>query len=269
MADVEAKLDKITKQNKEILGKLNKMEKEYEKVNKRLDKAHDLIKNIKEEVSQIIDSQNFLNEEHSKQKTVIENVRKIGDKMMKRDTDREKELQITKEKMKEYQRDLINTQHQLNDLEQYGRRNMVDIKGIPFSPKENTDKIVKKIGALMSVDIDLEDIEISHRTSSLESASIIVKFQSRRKRNEFWLSRKKLFDKNLGDIGFSTDRKFYIGESLTPRNGHLFKMVRDRLVRTKLYRYAWTHNGVIFVKEDEGSQKIIIKSVSDIERLEQ
>lgn len=269
MADVDTKLDKITKQNKEILSKLNKIEKEYEKINKRLDKAHDLIKNMKEEVNQIIDSQSFLNEEHNKQKTIIENVRKIGDKMMKKDTDREKELQTTKEKMKEYQRDLINTQYQLNDLEQYGRRNMVDIKGVPFSPKENTDKIVKKIGALMNVDIDLDDIEISHRTSSLESASIIVKFQSRRKRNEFWLARKKIFNKNLSDIGFQSDRKFYIGESLTPQNGHLFKMVRDRLVRTKLYRYAWTHNGTIFVKQDENSKKILIKSTSEIERLDQ
>ena len=68
----------------------------------------------------------------------------------------------------------------LNDLEQYGRRNMVDIGGIPRKKDEDTDDIVFKIAKKLDMTVKKDDIEISHRTSANKDAPIIVKFISRR-----------------------------------------------------------------------------------------
>ena len=51
----------------------------------------------------------------------------------------------------------------INDLEQYSRRECLEIRGIPVTQDESTDEIVGKVGEIIGVDIDADDISISHR----------------------------------------------------------------------------------------------------------
>ena len=50
-----------------------------------------------------------------------------------------------------------------NDLEQYTRRECVDIRGVPQIPEESTNSIVKDMGKAIGVDITDTDISVSHR----------------------------------------------------------------------------------------------------------
>ena len=50
-------------------------------------------------------------------------------------------------------------------MEQYSRRDCLEIRGIPQSQEEDTDEIVKKVGELIDVDLNCEDISVSHRLS--------------------------------------------------------------------------------------------------------
>ena len=53
-----------------------------------------------------------------------------------------------------------------NDLEQYTRRECVEIRGIPVAAtpsEEQTNNIVKDLGKLLGVDITENDISVSHR----------------------------------------------------------------------------------------------------------
>ena len=51
----------------------------------------------------------------------------------------------------------------LNNLEQYSRRECVEISGIPEVKDENTNDIVIKVGSLIGLDITGNDISVSHR----------------------------------------------------------------------------------------------------------
>ena len=62
----------------------------------------------------------------------------------------------------------------------------------------------------------IDQINVSHRTSTKEDASIIVKFNSRRTRNLFWSGRKKIFGKTIKELKLGdSDKNIYINENLT------------------------------------------------------
>ena len=51
----------------------------------------------------------------------------------------------------------------LNEMEQYSRRDCCEITGIPKTPDEDTNDLVIKVGALMDIDLEEDDISISRR----------------------------------------------------------------------------------------------------------
>ena len=50
-----------------------------------------------------------------------------------------------------------------DDLEQYSRKNSLEILGVPEGGYTSTDEVVIRIGEAINVDIKPEDIEISHK----------------------------------------------------------------------------------------------------------
>ena len=50
----------------------------------------------------------------------------------------------------------------LNNLEQYSRRECVEISGIPETEDENTKEIAIKVGSLIGVHITESDLSVSH-----------------------------------------------------------------------------------------------------------
>ena len=50
----------------------------------------------------------------------------------------------------------------LSNIEQYSRRDCIEISGIPEEPGEDTNELTIKIGSLMGLNIDKNDISVSH-----------------------------------------------------------------------------------------------------------
>ena len=83
-----------------------------------------------------------------------------------------------------------------NDLEQYTRRECVEIRGIPVAAtpsEEQTNNIVKDVGKLLGVDITENDISVSHRMPQSQKhkgkpgpPAIIVKFARRDIKDNFY-----------------------------------------------------------------------------------
>ena len=72
------------------------------------------------------------------------------------------------------------------ELEQYSRRECLEIQGIPVLESEDTNKLVMKVGELVGVPIEQDHISVSHRlpTSTKYKGkkaepAIIVKFVRR------------------------------------------------------------------------------------------
>ena len=201
-------------------------------------------------------------EQKSKQKDLEKTIKRLETDLLKSKTDTKnmekqlKDLQVTAE----------NAKSAVNDLEQYGRRDMVDICGVPRHVNEDTDQIVIDIAAKLGLTLTKTDIATSHRTKPTPDAPIIVKFISRNVRHSFFNLRSQLKLKTLNDLGFQGATKVYINESLTASNGELLKKTRTTL-KGKNFKHIWTKNGTIFLRKEDKSNKIIIRSVKDIIKL--
>ena len=75
-----------------------------------------------------------------------------------------------------------------NQLEQYGRREMLEISGIPAAQDDNCIDIVYNLCHITSTDIKKSKIEVSHKT---KNDDIIVEFKDRPSHDALLLSWKK------------------------------------------------------------------------------
>lgn len=82
----------------------------------------------------------------------------------------------------------------INDMEQYSRRECLEIHGVPVTNDEDTNEIIMKVGNLANVSIKPEDISVSHRLGIPSNVPtgrparppiIIVKFVRRNVKEEF------------------------------------------------------------------------------------
>ena len=150
---------------------------------------------------------------------------------------------------------------EVRDLQQYTRRNNIEIVGLQegqnsAEDEKNALKLFKKIG----VEVKDTDIEACHRIPTKRKDKVhpvIVRFVSRKVRDRVHFARQKLK---------SLDSKIFINDHLSPFNRYLFNL---GLMRKKElnYRYIWTRNGVLFMRQMDGSDAIKILSETDLNNL--
>ena len=197
-------------------------------------------------------------------KTLINN-------LLNKDTEQDQKITTNKNQINKLENALKTIRQELNDQEQYTRRTMCVVKGIPYKTGEDTDKIISSIINKLELPIKDSDIDISHRQRNDENAGIIVKFVNRKSRNEFYNGRKKLRENKITtkSIDYTEDQPIYINESLTQLNGEIFRHARHRLLGTGRMKWVWTSsNGVIKASRGEGMKKHIIKNKEDVAKLE-
>ena len=105
-----------------------------------------------------------------------------------------------------------------NSLEQYGRRNNIEITGIPDSfPDQNLDERVVDVLNEISVNVSPEDIEAFRRVgvSKTSSKETIVRFINRKHAKKALISRKNL-RKNP-----APNCNVFINENLTVKNNEI------------------------------------------------
>ena len=77
-----------------------------------------------------------------------------------------------------------------DELEQYGRRENLEIHGVPVKPNESTNQVVKTLAKHLNVHLDESHISTSHRLAtkpdSKKPSPIIVRFANRDKKNEIF-----------------------------------------------------------------------------------
>ena len=161
-----------------------------------------------------------------------------------------------------------------DNLEQYGRRECLEVRGIPQVPGEDTNGIIINMASKVGVDLEREDISISHRlpikrgSSNANNPGIIVKFTRRTIRDKLYLARFKLKNITSKELGFtrSNPSKLFIVESLTKPRKELFKLCLQAK-KDHHYRYCWTSYGKILMRKDESSPSIEISNPQQLERL--
>lgn len=152
---------------------------------------------------------------------------------------------------------------ELNDLQQYSRRNNIEIRGVPEAVGENVTGIVNRIGMLMGVDVNAA-VDISHRVGKKldgKDRPIIVKFLSCMKKQEFLNARKvrrNLCVRDLGDEWKkSVNNTIYINEHLTIQNKILLNKCRDFKKNANI-KHLWVKNGKIYMRKADNTKVFVI-----------
>ena len=178
-SEIKGQLGKIT----EKLSILDTLE---ETVKTELNRINGLEEQINDEnVKGVTESQNFISEQYDDQRNTINNVLNQNKELKSKNEELTAQLIDTN-------KNIVKLQDEINDLEQYDQRIMLKIYGIPKTKNENTNKIAEQIANKLKVDLNENDIDVSHRLSNANNAGIIVKFTSQNKCEEILEKAKKV-----------------------------------------------------------------------------
>ena len=134
---------------------------------------------VRESVNDIEDGQIFIEKEFEDQKEKIKDLIKDNKKMFS-------ENQRLHNEIKALYQNLEKNQTEINKLAQYNRSSfMLELSGIP---------LVNKTAVVDGIcNFDVNQIDIAHRVSERGTAPIIVLFNRKTDRNNFYRQKKKLF----------------------------------------------------------------------------
>lgn len=172
--------------------------------------------------------------------------------------------------------ELNHLKEEFNNLEQYSRRDCLEIRGVPVQRDEDINALVVNIGRRMGVELKGDDISTSHRLPIMNrgrdpksrTPSIIVKFVRRDVRDKFFKAKKQLFGVTSRDLGFSrvAEQKIFIAESLTQRNKKLFADCLNAKHDLN-FKYIWTSSGKILLRKNDDSPARLISCDRDLVKL--
>ena len=185
-----------------------------------------------------------------------------------------------KEEIQQIKYKQSSTASQLDELEHYGRRENLEIHGIPSKPNENTTQLVKKVASLVNVRQEDSHISVFHRlpvhanetkrnapNKPTEHAPIIVRFSNRDKRNEFYQKRKLIKPSpNSSKDCFEDYGLIRIRENLTCFRKNLYNQAKKAKIELN-YKFLWTSNGRILLRQNSASKVIHVSSVDDLAKL--
>ena len=182
-------------------------------------------------------------------------------------TAKETEINTLKKKVKNLEKSFSAVDKIQEEQEQYSRRESLRLYGIPETPNEKTDEVVREfVKERLNIELSRSDIARSHRItpkprpgSTVRNENhkpIIVKFNT-------YNTRQAVFDAKSRLRG----TKIFIQEDLTSHRRELLNAARQK----STVKRVWTNDGKITVLvcvPGSHDRKVTIRSKSDIERLE-
>ena len=132
---------------------------------------------------------------------------------------------------------------QVDDVDQYSRRNTVEIQGIPVLPNEDVNSIVRKVGSALDINVSNDMIDVSHRlkkSPSQPEPGIVVRFVRRSDKDKFIARRKVKRNLSCKDLGLSVGGAIYVNHSLTLHRRIVFSEARKVKREKKLLSFGFT-----------------------------
>lgn len=170
-------------------------------------------------------------------------------------------------------------EEKIEEMERASRKTSIEIKNVPKKPDENKSdllNIVQKLSKSVDCSIQLNEIKDIYRVrgkKDTKNAPIIVETSSTILRTNILKSTKTFNIKNKDKLrakhlGFTTneDTPVYVSERLTAKGSRLYFLARD-LSRSKNYKYCWTSFGKVYVRKDDNSPIIAMKSEDQVNQL--
>ena len=222
------------------------------------------IETLRAEVIEIKESQAFICNQYDSLKAEY-------DKLIEINTLQKEEISNLKSQTAALKTQEIKDSIKVDEFEQYGRRQNLEIVGVPEKEDENTNAIVLEVAKMLDVDIMSSHISTSHRLQKKTASSrnnsgsypIIICFTSRDIRNQIYANRKKARFVDLKNFSVSDTKNIFVNKNLTPARKQLFWKTKQE-VKNNRWKYIWTHNGNVFVKKDNNASITAIKNELDL-----
>jgi len=168
------------------------------------------------------------------------------------------EIQVLRDENKHLRNCIKTESHARDDLEQYGRRRMPDIAGIPGDtgdPNENLERKVLDYAKTINLDLQPRDIDKIHRrgkwrTDVMMFRRVIIKFTNSKARDRLFSMRRQMGD------------GIFVRESLTPYRETLARKLKreGKVVNT------WVMGGKIWaIMNNTNHNKVEIRDAAAIE----
>lgn len=168
----------------------------------------------------------------------------------------------------------------IEDMQKDRRKANLEIKNVPRKTSEAKDDLIDMVISLSNnvgcqmVKSDIKDIyrirgkkdDFQNTPIIVETASTLLKTDVLKMCKAFNKKHKsKLCAKHLG-IRLSEDTPIFVSEQLTAKASRLYFLARD-LVKSQSYKFCWTAYGKVYLRKEENSRIILIKSESQIQQL--
>lgn len=239
---------------KELLPKLkSEILKEIKSIRIEFNEFKESLKELNTRCAQIETSQNFISQQFDDTNKVIQETKKQNKALEDKCNHYQMQIGVLTGEVDSLKEDL-------DELQQYQRRDCLEIVGIPKLRGENPKQLFKELCASIHVDLDDKDISVVHRLpdTKFQKDRIIAKLVHREIKDEIYRSRKNLTGKTTRvipsinkEIGQAIPRanKIFINESLTSQRKKLFNEAY-RFKQNSDYKYLWTQNGKILLREN-------------------
>ena len=179
----------------------------------------DKLDSLQAELVEVKESRIFLSSKYEELKLDNDNLAVIN-------RQQEQEISKLKKQIVESQIQGEREAEKIDSLEQYGsigRRQNLEITGIPVKKNENTNKIVMEVDKLVNVERSPEQISTSHRIASRTNKHkdnesqppppIIARFVNRDVRNELYYNRKLAHNLDLKGFSVEGTHRIFINEN--------------------------------------------------------
>lgn len=158
--------------------------------------------------------------------------------------------------------------------EQWVRRSNIQFNGIPQRGSDNLITIMQNLANLSgfpldpNIDIDfVTRVAIKNDTMGNKCKPVILKMQSRYKKDNFLASLRRLKTIKASDIGFAgVNERIYANDHLSSRNKYLFHLAKTK-ANDKNYKYCWVRNCTIMVRRDDSSPILYINSEDALNKI--
>ena len=161
----------------------------------------------------------------------------------------------------------------LNEREQFARLKNIELKGLPQMKNENLLDLVCSIGKKIQYPILKSQIDFATRVQSRDpdqTKPIVVCFINRYVKEDF-VAAARVYSKTSplmsSDIGLEAkNSRIFVNDHLTLRNKALLSKVK-KTAKERGFQYVWVKYCKLFVRRDDTSPILNMKSEKDISKM--
>ena len=225
---------------------------------------------LKKEIEDLKDSANLYGRELKDLKESLQKTKDENKELKNTLASTRNELKTTKENLRKQKEESERQWAHQDDLEQYSRKNSLEIHGIPQDAYPSTEAAVIKVAEALNITVEPENIEISHKLN--HGRAIIVKFCSHKVKSKLYKERTKLKDVKISELFPSYPssgqqrQRIFINENLTAYRRRIIKEANKRRQEGTLFS-VWTLDGKIYIKTSPDGSPVRIFSEEDLDHL--